>query len=205
MSATLHVPVGGKLLTALSDARTCSWHLRAGVAAPAASAGCQDLSKAVVQILPTERSHISKREAREGERLVLPGDRQAGHEDPSCPTRSLASSKWTLQGALESTTLPRSSKSPVLELPKPARTLDFRAGGYIQIECPPHRYRASRTIRRTRMNFAATGIASICGISTSTIGGEQRLSCARTPWRTIPEEREYHHAERAHRHAAAGR
>ena len=87
-------------------------------------------------ILPTELTHITKREAAAGERLacqlVVKRDLQVevpqevlGVKKFQCSVRSNRSVSTFI-------------KELVLELPA-GEDLDFRAGGYIQIECPPHR------------------------------------------------------------------
>jgi Na+-transporting NADH:ubiquinone oxidoreductase subunit F len=128
------VPVGLKLLNALADAR---------VFVPSACGGGGTCGQCRVKVhsgggelLPTEATHISRREAAEGERLacqlVVKGAMQVevppeilGVKKLECRVRSNDSVATFI-------------KELVLELPEDAQ-LDFRAGGYIQIECPPHR------------------------------------------------------------------
>jgi Na+-transporting NADH:ubiquinone oxidoreductase subunit F len=87
-------------------------------------------------ILPTETSLINRREAAAGDRLscqvVVKRDLQVevppevlGVRKMSCTVRSNRSVSTFI-------------KELVLEIPADEH-LDFRAGGYIQIECPPHR------------------------------------------------------------------
>ena len=70
-------------------------------------------------------------------------------------------------------------KELTLRLPE-GENVDFRAGGYVQLECPPHevRYR-DFDIRRS---IAATGTSSISG---STYRSATRPSFVPTPWPTI--------------------
>ncbi len=86
-------------------------------------------------MLPTEESHISRGEAREGCRL-------------SCQVKVKQDMKIELEAEIFSvrkwTCKVRSNhnvatfiKELVLELPE-GEEVPFRAGGYIQIECPPH-------------------------------------------------------------------
>jgi Na+-transporting NADH:ubiquinone oxidoreductase subunit F len=87
------------------------------------------------ELLPTEASLISKREAREGERLacqvtvfqdleVLVPDDVFGVKKWECTVRSNRNVATFI-------------KELVLELP-PGESMEFRAGGYVQLECPPH-------------------------------------------------------------------
>ncbi|MDX2252084.1 MAG: NADH:ubiquinone reductase (Na(+)-transporting) subunit F, partial [Nitrospira sp.] len=88
-------------------------------------------------ILPTETSHINKREAREGYRLscqvavkqnmkiVIP-DEVFGVRKWECTVRSNHNVATFI-------------KELVLELPQD-EYVDFRAGGYIQIFCPPYEH-----------------------------------------------------------------
>lgn len=130
---TLEVPVGGKLLTALADQ---------GLFVPSACGGGGSCAQCRVKvrsgggdILPTELSHISKREARDGERLscqvavkqdmeIEVADEVFGVKKWECTVRSNHNVATFI-------------KELVLELPA-GENVDFRAGGYIQIECGPH-------------------------------------------------------------------
>jgi Na+-transporting NADH:ubiquinone oxidoreductase subunit F len=126
-------PVGLKLLNALADA---------SVYVPSACGGGGTCGQCRVKIhagggniLPTELTHITKREAAAGERLacqvVVKQDMRAelpaelfGVKKLQCTVRSNRSVSTFI-------------KELVLEIPA-GEKLDFRAGGYIQIECPPH-------------------------------------------------------------------
>ena len=87
-------------------------------------------------ILPTEAALISRREAAEGDRLacqvVVKRDLQV-----EVPQEVLGVKKFrcTVRSNRSVSTF---IKELVLELPA-GETMEFRAGGYIQIECPPHR------------------------------------------------------------------
>ena len=131
---TIETGVGGKLLGALAEQKLF-------VASACGGGGtCGQCKVKVVEgggaILPTERSHINKREAAEGERLscqvVVKEDLKIevprevfGVRRMECTVRSNENVATFI-------------KEFVLELP-PSEDLDFRAGGYIQIECPPHK------------------------------------------------------------------
>ena len=86
-------------------------------------------------ILPTEQSHITKREAHDGARLAC----QVTVKQPlkiEVPREVFGVRKFecTVRSNRNVATF---IKELVLELP-PGEKLDFRAGGYVQIECPPH-------------------------------------------------------------------
>lgn len=86
-------------------------------------------------ILPTETAHINKREAKEGYRLSCQVNVKQDLE-LELPAEIFSISKWKCRvrsNICRSTFI----KELVLELPEGA-DLDFRAGGYIQIEAPPH-------------------------------------------------------------------
>ncbi len=129
----LKSPVGGKLLTALAEENLF-------VASACGGGGtCGQCRVQVLEgggtILPTEESHITKREARAGDRLacqlvvkeslrIQVPDEVFGVKQWQCTVRSNDNVATFI-------------KELVLELPA-GEALDFRAGGYIQIECPPH-------------------------------------------------------------------
>jgi Na+-transporting NADH:ubiquinone oxidoreductase subunit F len=130
---TLHVPVGGKLLTALSDA---SLFLASACGGGGTCGQCRcRILEGGGAILPTEESLINKREARDGERLacqvtvkhdmkIVVPDEVFGVKEWLCTVRSNHNVATFI-------------KELVLDLPA-GEKLAFRAGGYIQIECPPH-------------------------------------------------------------------
>jgi Na+-transporting NADH:ubiquinone oxidoreductase subunit F len=130
---TIQAPVGGKLLGALSDA-----HLFVS----SACGGGGTCGQCIVHIfegggaiLPTETSMINKREAREGCRLSC---QVAVKQDMKIrvPDEVFGVRKWecTVRSNPNVATF---IKELTLELPA-GEHVDFRAGGYIQIECPPH-------------------------------------------------------------------
>jgi Na+-transporting NADH:ubiquinone oxidoreductase subunit F len=86
-------------------------------------------------LLPTEVSHITPKEAREGERLAcqvkVKEDMEIG-----LPAEVFDVRKWecTVRSNENVATF---IKELILELPT-GEEVPFRAGGYIQIECPPH-------------------------------------------------------------------
>ncbi|MCL6414769.1 NADH:ubiquinone reductase (Na(+)-transporting) subunit F [Aestuariirhabdus sp. Z084] len=86
-------------------------------------------------MLPTEESHFTKREAAEGWRLScqvpVKQDMKIEVEDEVFGVK-----KWecTVRSNHNVATF---IKELVLELPE-GENVDFRAGGYVQLECPPH-------------------------------------------------------------------
>ncbi len=130
---TINAKVGSKLLGALADAKLF-------VASACGGGGtCGQCRVRVLEggggILPTETSIINKREATRGDRLscqvVVKNDMRIevprevfGVKRMECSVRSNKSVATFI-------------KELVLELPA-GEDLNFRAGGYIQIECPPH-------------------------------------------------------------------
>ena len=127
------VAAGGKLLNALSSEK---------VFVSSACGGGGTCGQCVVKILegggtilPTELTHISKREAREGTRLSC---QVAVKEDMKIeiPAEVFGIRKWTCK-VRSNHDVATFIKELVLELPSD-EPLNFRAGGFIQIECPPH-------------------------------------------------------------------
>ena len=129
---TIHVPIGSKLLTALADNNL---FVSSACGGGGTCAQCRvQVNEGGGDILPTELSHITKREAAHGDRLA-------------CQVTVKQNMKIHVHdevfGVKKWVTTVRSNhnvatfiKELVLELPK-GEKVDFRAGGYIQIECPP--------------------------------------------------------------------
>jgi len=86
-------------------------------------------------ILPTELSHISRGEAREGVRLACQVKVKQDLEIEVAP-EVLDVKKWTCT-VRSNRNVATFIKELLLELPE-GEEVPFRAGGYIQIECPPH-------------------------------------------------------------------
>jgi Na+-transporting NADH:ubiquinone oxidoreductase subunit F len=129
----IEAPVGGKLLGALGDAK-----LFVGSACGGGGT-CGQCRVKIFEgggaILPTETSHINKREAREGCRLSC---QVAVKQDMKIevPEEVFGVKKWECT-VRSNDNVATFIKELVLELPE-GEHVDFRAGGYIQIECPPH-------------------------------------------------------------------
>lgn len=129
----LTVDPGGKLLNVLGSEE---------VFIPSACGGGGTCAQCKVKIksgggdiLPTETAHITKREAKEGYRLSCQVSVKQDLE-LELPAEIFSISKWQCRVR---SNISRSTfiKELVLELPE-GEDLDFRAGGYIQIEAPPH-------------------------------------------------------------------
>jgi len=86
-------------------------------------------------MLPTEEGHISRGEAREGCRLSC---QVKVKQDMSIELEPeiFSVKKWTCK-VRSNENVATFIKELVLEIPE-GETVPFRAGGYIQIECPPH-------------------------------------------------------------------
>lgn len=129
----IEAPAGGKLLGALADAR-----LFVGSACGGGGT-CGQCRVKVLEgggsLLPTEASHINKREARQGCRLSC---QVAVRQDMKIevPEEVFGVKKWQCT-VRSNDNVATFIKELVLELPE-GEHVDFRAGGYIQIECPPH-------------------------------------------------------------------
>jgi Na+-transporting NADH:ubiquinone oxidoreductase subunit F len=86
-------------------------------------------------ILPTEESHISRGEARDGLRLSCQV-KVKGDMSIELPPEVLEVKKWKCK-VRSNDNVATFIKELILELPE-GEEVPFRAGGYIQIECPPH-------------------------------------------------------------------
>ncbi|MDT8371061.1 MAG: NADH:ubiquinone reductase (Na(+)-transporting) subunit F [Gammaproteobacteria bacterium] len=124
---------GGKLLGALADANLF-------VSSACGGGGTCGQCKVKVfegggSILPTEQSHITKREAAECDRLSC---QVAVKHDMKIqvPEEVFGVKKWECT-VRSNDNVATFIKELVLELPA-GEKVDFKAGGFIQIECPPH-------------------------------------------------------------------
>ena len=129
----IQVPVGGKLMGALANQ---------GIFVSSACGGGGTCAQCEVKvlagggdILPTEEGHITKREAKEGCRLSC---QVAVKQDMEVevPPEAFDTKKWECT-VRSNDNVATFIKELVLELPE-GEDVAFRAGGYIQIECPPH-------------------------------------------------------------------
>ena len=129
----LEVPAGGKLLGVLAEN---------SLFVPSACAGGGTCAQCRVKIhdgggsfLPTEETHITKREAASGDRLSC---QVTVKQDMNIevPEEVFGVKQWRCK-VRSNDNVATFIKELVLELPE-GENVDFRAGGYIQIECPPH-------------------------------------------------------------------
>ncbi|MEZ6123343.1 MAG: NADH:ubiquinone reductase (Na(+)-transporting) subunit F [Planctomycetaceae bacterium] len=130
---TISVPAGGKLLNALADK---------GIFVSSACGGggtCAQCKVRVLEgggdILPTEKNHINKKQEKEGCRLSC---QVAVKQDLKIevPHEVFETKKWRCK-VRSNRNVATFIKELVLELPE-GEDVGFRAGGYIQIEAPPH-------------------------------------------------------------------
>ncbi len=133
---TVQVPVGGKLLGALINNKI---FLSAACGGKGSCGQCRvKVFEGGGELLPVESSHITKRQAKEGERLAC---QVAIKQDMKLevPESVFGVKKWQCK-VRSNPNRATFIKELVLELP-PGENVDFRAGGYIQIEAPPHELR----------------------------------------------------------------
>ncbi len=132
----LQVNQGGTLLVTLSAN---------GIFIPSACGGkgtCGVCDVVVTEgggaLLPTEVAHVNQRQAREGLRLAC---QVRIKEDMkiALPPELFDVRRWTCR-VRSNHNVATFIKDLVLELPE-GEEVPFRAGGYIQIECPPHELR----------------------------------------------------------------
>lgn len=130
---TIEVPTGGKLLGALAGAGIF-------VSSPCGGSGsCGQCRVRVFEgggaILPTETAHINKRDARAGYRLSCQLAVKQNMKI-AVPDEVFGVKKWACT-VRSNDNVATFIKELILELPA-GENVEFRAGGYIQIECPPH-------------------------------------------------------------------
>ncbi len=130
---TLEVGVGGKLLGTLIGNKI---FLSAACGGKGSCGQCRvKVLEGGGELVPVEASHITKRQAKEGERLAC---QVAVKQDMQVhvPESVFGVKKWecTVRSNPNRATF---IKELTLELP-PGENVDFRAGGYIEIEAPPH-------------------------------------------------------------------
>ncbi len=130
---TFRIPIGIKLADALA---------RGGLFVPTACGGGGTCGQCRVKvlgdnsaILPTEATHITRRQAAEGDRLSC--QLTVRHDlAVEVPSEVFGVKRWecTVRSNRNVATF---IKELILELP-PGERIDFRAGGYVQVECPPY-------------------------------------------------------------------
>lgn len=130
---SISVPAGGKLLNVLANEQ---------IFVSSACGGGGTCAQCTVKvhdgggdILATELSHITKREAKEGVRLSC---QVSVKQDMKIevPAEVFDVKKWKCR-VCSNDDVATFIRELNLELPE-GENVDFRAGGFIQIECPPH-------------------------------------------------------------------
>ncbi|MEQ8766449.1 MAG: NADH:ubiquinone reductase (Na(+)-transporting) subunit F, partial [Planctomycetota bacterium] len=129
----LQVPAGGKLLNILADQ---------GIFVSSACGGGGTCAQCKVKVfegggdlLPTEASHINKKEAAEGVRLSCQVAVKQSMK-VEVPEDAIGAKQWDCV-VRSNNNVATFIKELVLELPV-GEEVAFKPGGYIQIECPPH-------------------------------------------------------------------
>lgn len=129
----IKVPVGGKLLSTLSEN---------GLFVASACGGGGTCAQCRVQIhdgggslLPVEEAHINRKQAAAGDRLACQVTVKQNMEI-EVPEEVFGVKKWTCK-VRSNNNVATFIKELVLELPE-GENVDFRAGGYIQIESPAY-------------------------------------------------------------------
>jgi len=130
---SLEVPIGGKLLNALADNK---------VYLPSACGGggtCGECKCIVAEgggdVLPTETSKLNRKQIRENYRLSCQVPVKSDMKI-EVPAEVFDIRKWECI-VRSNHNVATFIKELILELPE-GENVDFRAGGYIQIEAPPH-------------------------------------------------------------------
>jgi Na+-transporting NADH:ubiquinone oxidoreductase subunit F len=135
---SITVPAGDKLLQTLSES---------GLFLPSACGGggsCAQCKCVVSEgggaMLPTEEPHFTKREAKEGWRLSCQTPVKQDMK-VEVPEEVFGVKQWecTVESNPNVATF---IKELTLRLPE-GENVDFRAGGYVQLECPPHHVKYS--------------------------------------------------------------
>ena len=130
---TIEVPAGGKLLQTLADANLFLASACGG-GGTCAQCKCQ-VSDGGWSMLPTEESHFTRRQAHDGWRLSCQTPVKQDMRI-KIPEEVFGVKQW--ECTVESNdNVATFIKELVLRLPE-GETVDFRAGGYVQLECPPH-------------------------------------------------------------------
>jgi Na+-transporting NADH:ubiquinone oxidoreductase subunit F len=130
---TIEVPVGSKLLNTLADRKVF-------IASACGGGGTCGQCKLVVQagggdVLPTEKSLLTRRQQRDHVRLSC---QVAVKSDMKLeiPAEIFETKKWECT-VRSNDNVASFIKEMILELPE-GEDVDFRSGGYVQIEAPPH-------------------------------------------------------------------
>lgn len=133
---TLSIPCGGKLLQALAVEQI---FLSSACGGGGTCAQCRCLIRSGGgAILPVERGHFTPREIRSGYRLAcqvpVKGDMAI-----QVPEEVFGVRRWECE-VIANPNVATFIKELTLRLPE-NESVNFRAGGYVQLECPPHHAR----------------------------------------------------------------
>lgn len=129
----INTPAGGKLLQTLAGE---GLFLSSACGGGGTCAQCKcKVFEGGGSMLPTERAHFTKREEKEGWRLAcqVPVKQSMQIE---VPEEVFGVRKWECT-VVSNDNVATFIKELVLKLPD-GESVDFRAGGYVQLECPPH-------------------------------------------------------------------
>ena len=159
---TISTVPGGKLLSALADS---------GIFVSSACGGggscgqCRvDIKTGGGEILPTELDHITKRDAKKGCRLACQVAIKQDM-DIELPEEVFGIKKWDCE-VISNDNVATFIKELKLGIPD-GESVPFRAGGYIQIEAPPHHVKykdfdVPDTYRKDWEHFGFFGVESKC-------------------------------------------
>ena len=129
---SLSVPAGGKLLNVLADNEI---YVSSACGGGGTCAQCRvKVHEGGGEILATELEHVSRREAREGDRLSC---QVTVKQDMNIevPAEVFSVKRWECE-VVSNDNVATFIKELVLKLPE-GEILDFESGGFIQIEVPP--------------------------------------------------------------------
>ena len=130
-SKALSVPAGGKLLNVLADNKV---FVSSACGGGGTCAQCKvNIYEGGGDILQTETSHITKREAREGVRLSCQVNVKQDMKI-EVPPEVFSIKKWECE-VVSNDNVATFIKEFIVKLPE-GETLDFQPGGFIQIEVP---------------------------------------------------------------------
>lgn len=132
-SKPIHTPAGGKLLQTLASE---GLFLSSACGGGGTCAQCKcKVFEGGGSMLPTEKTYFTKREEAEGWRLAcqVPVKQDMKIE---VPEEVFGVKKWECT-VVSNNNVATFIKELVLKLPE-GENVDFRAGGYVQLECPPH-------------------------------------------------------------------
>ncbi|SES70370.1 NADH:ubiquinone reductase (Na(+)-transporting) subunit F [Thorsellia anophelis] len=130
---TITVPAGGKLLQTLSSSNI---FLSSACGGGGTCAQCRCVvNSGGGEILPTEESYFTKYEIREGYRLSCQTPVKQNMEI-RVPEEVFGVKKWECT-VVSNPNVATFIKELTLALPE-GEDVNFRAGGYVQLECPPH-------------------------------------------------------------------